>query len=113
MVYVLKCKYFEEGPLTLFSHERLAVFNTHKTNENQKHRIKVSGLIWPKDWEEWCIVPRNDVIRRARNLGYLSLRGIIMDESQDRAFVSIYDAQIKQTPTFTVPLGDIDVLPNR
>ena len=110
MVYVLKCKYFDECHLTLFSHERLAVFNIHSTYANIKPKIKVSDILWPKYLEEWCIVPREDVVRRARNLGYLSLRGIRMDEPGNRAFVKIYDAQVNLIPTFIVPLDDIEVL---
>jgi len=111
MVYVLKCRFFDKGPMTIFPHQRLTVFNIHGTYVDRKPKITVSDIFWPNDWEEWCIVPRQDVVRRARNKGYLNLRNIRMDEFMDRAFVGIYDSQIKGLQTFTVPLGEIDVLP--
>ena len=110
MVYVLKCKYFDEANLTMFPNERLVVFNIHDTYIDKKPKIKVADISWPKDWEEWCVVPKQNVVKRARNKGYLNLVDILMDEFLDRAIVEIYDAQIKHTQLFTVPLGEIDVL---
>lgn len=105
----LKCKYYENAPMIVFSTEYLITFkikNMAKINPSVLIG-KNEDIEFPARDEEWCIVSRGDVVPLKDNNGLVGLIDLTMNEVRDEAHVAIKN--IDGITYFTVPIDDVIV----